>query len=228
MSANASPTMFRDALGADDSELHRATAVAFMVGAVKRTYEPGCQHDWAPVLIGGQGSGKSTFCRELMPEGHDSWYSVVSSLAQEVQKQVEQIGGAVLVEFKEMRGAGRYEAVKSYIDTGVDIFRPPYARTSERHKRRWVGIGTGNDEGQGVLPDDPTGNRRYVAIPVSTPGDSQEDRAATSGSTWRTTGRNYGLSLAALPEQREKLSRWGVRSHERHTERRVHAGQSAS
>ena len=172
------PTLFTDALGAADTELHRAAAIAFLVGGVKRTYEPGCQHDWAPVLIGGQGSGKSTFCRELMPEGHDGWYAVVSSLAQEVQKQVEQIASALVVEFKEMRGAGRYEAVKSYIDTGADTYRPPYARTSERHKRRWIGIGTGNDEGQGVLPDDPNGNRRYVAIPVSTPGESQEDRAA--------------------------------------------------
>ena len=171
------PTMFTDALGAEDSDLHRAAATAFMVGAVRRTYEPGCQHDWAPVLIGDQGTGKSTFCCELLPEGHEGWYAVVSSLAQEIQKQVEAVGSALVVEFKEMRGAARYEAVKSYLDTGVDTFRPPYARTSERHKRRWVGIGTGNDEGQGVLPDDPTGNRRYVAIPVKTPGGTQEERA---------------------------------------------------
>ena len=171
------PTMFTDALGAEDSDLHRAAATAFMVGAVRRTYDPGCQHDWAPVLIGDQGTGKSTFCCELLPEGHEGWYAVVSSLAQEIQKQVEAVGSALVVEFKEMRGAARYEAVKSYLDTGVDTFRPPYARTSERHKRRWVGIGTGNDEGQGVLPDDPTGNRRYVAIPVKTPGGTQEERA---------------------------------------------------
>ena len=171
------PKMFTDALGAADTPLNSAAATAFMVGGIRRTYNPGCQHDWAPVLIGGQGAGKSTFCRYLVPDGHDNWYSAIGSLAAEVQKQVEQIGSALVVEFKEMRGAAAYQVVKSYLDTGADTFRPPYGRTSERHKRAWVGIGTGNDEGEGVLPDDPTGNRRYVAIPVATPGTSQEDRA---------------------------------------------------
>ena len=35
-----------------------------------------------------------------------------------------------------------------------------------------------NDEGEGVLPDDPTGNRRYVAVVVKTPGSTNEEQSA--------------------------------------------------
>ena len=42
----ACQTLFHNALGAEDTELNRVAAVAFMVGAVRRTYEPGCPHDW--------------------------------------------------------------------------------------------------------------------------------------------------------------------------------------
>jgi hypothetical protein len=39
----------------------------FLVGAVARIRNPGCVHDWMPILIGGQNSGKSTFFQYLTP-----------------------------------------------------------------------------------------------------------------------------------------------------------------
>jgi hypothetical protein len=44
----------------------------FLLGAVKRAYEPGCKFDYMPVLIGGQGEGKSTFFKYLAC--NDAWY----------------------------------------------------------------------------------------------------------------------------------------------------------
>ena len=172
------PTLFKSALGAADTPLNRATATAFMVGAVRRTYEPGCQHDWAPVLIGSQGSGKTTFVAELVPLDYASWRGRVRNLADDTQKQVESVNNAWIIEFPEMRGTHRLEQIKTYMDEPVESFRPPYARISERWPRRWVGIGTANDTGAGVLPDDPSGNRRYVAVVVDPPGATQEERSA--------------------------------------------------
>ena len=170
------PTLFIDAFAAEDTDLNRATAAAFMVGGVKRPMEPGCQHDWSPVLIGGQGFGKTTFCRLLMPRPR--WYASTGSLNADTQKQAERIHEGWIVEFKEMRGAQSYIAVKNYLDDIADTYRRPYAQASEATPRRWFGIGTSNDEGLGVLPDDKSGNRRYVAIEVNTPGATREARSA--------------------------------------------------
>lgn len=169
--------LFVDALGAQDTPLNKAAARAVMVGAVRRTYEPGCQHDWAPVLVGQQGGGKTTFCANLLPPDYPGWYVSLSNLAQDIQRQVEQIDSAVIVEFGEMGGVHHYRVVKSYLSARSDTYRRPYARTSQRTERRWVGIGTSNDEGTGVLPSDPSGNRRYVTVVVNPPGETREERS---------------------------------------------------
>ena len=44
--------MFTNALDAADTELTRTAAKGFMVGAIRRTFEPGCPHDWLTVLVG--------------------------------------------------------------------------------------------------------------------------------------------------------------------------------
>ena len=102
------PVMFTDALGAEDTELNRAIAVAFMVGGVQRTYEPGCKHDWAPVLVGKQGAGKSTFCEELVPPGYKGWHVSLNDLDADDSKIVERVKNAWVVEF-----AGSCEASRA-------------------------------------------------------------------------------------------------------------------
>ena len=171
------PTLLTAALGAEDTPLNRAAATAFMVGAIRRTYEPGCQHDWAIVLIGGQGGGKTTFVAEIVPNDYNGWRGRVRNLADDTQKQVESVNNAWIVEFPEMRGTHRLEQIKTYMDEPSESFRPPYGRLAERWPRRWVGMGTANDTGGGVLPDDPSGNRRYVAVLVDPPGETQEERS---------------------------------------------------
>ena len=169
--------LFTCALGAEANDLHAATAKAFFVGGVKRVYEPGAQNDWAPVLIGDQGTGKTTFCVMCVPAGFEHWYSSVSNLDEDRQKLTESIGTGWIVELKEMRGVYGYKKLRAWLDTTTDKYRPPYGTTSRSWPRRWVAIGTANDEGTGVLPDDPNGNRRYVAVPVATPGVTSEEKA---------------------------------------------------
>ena len=160
-------TLFVDALGAADTPLNRNAARGFLIGAVARILDPGCLHDWIPVLIGRQGCGKSSFCQYILPaEYRLDWFSDSVNLDDPEQKQVEQTGNAVIVEYSEMRGAmtARRDSLKSHITKRKAQYRPPYFRHSVEVRRGFIGIGTANDTGTGVLPYDPSGHRRYVAI----------------------------------------------------------------
>ena len=172
------PTMFADALGAPDTVLNAEAAKVLLIGLVERTYKPGSKHDEAPVLIGAQGGGKSTFCEELLPPEYLGWHRTLDNIQAEVQKRVERIDAAAIVEFAELRVLGGYGEVKNFLSDRADSYRLPYARQPQTVKRRWVGIATANDEGEGVLPDDPTGNRRYVAVKVNPPGSTSEEQSA--------------------------------------------------
>ena len=172
------PTMFTDALGAPDTALNAEAAKVLLIGLVERTHRPGSKHDEAPVLVGDQGGGKSTFCEELFPPEYSGWHRTLDNIQADAQKRVERIDAAAIVEFAELRVLGGYGEVKNFLSDRADSYRLPYARQSQTVKRRWVGIATANDEGEGVLPDDPTGNRRYVAVKVKTPGSTNEEQSA--------------------------------------------------
>ena len=171
------PTMLIDALGVEDTPYTRDVSRCLLVGAVARTFEPGCQLDEIVVLIGAQGTGKSTFCR-LLPPPFATWYSKVGSLEDSIQRQVEAVGNALIVEFDEMNNIADHRRAKVYLSATKDRWRAPYELQSEEQPRRWAGIGTANDEGAGVLPADASGNRRYRTVAVATPGASQEAKAA--------------------------------------------------
>ena len=162
--------LFTKALAAEDTPLNRNAASGFLIGAVARTREPGCIHDWMPVLVGRQGCGKSSFCLYLLPSNTRlDWYSDSVNLEDSEQKQVEQAGNSLIVENSEMRGAmtAKRDALKSHVTRRKTNFRKPYGRSTSEVLRCSVNIGTANDTGMGVLPYDPTGYRRYVAVNVS-------------------------------------------------------------
>ena len=155
-------------LGADRHRLNEETAKRMMVGAVRRTYEPGSVHDWMPVLIGEQGTGKSSVVKALLPE-NKNWFSDAPSLLSSPKEQIEAIGSAVIVEYPEITGLYRKDVnmVKSHLSRTTDRLRMAYRRNSETIPRKWVAVGTANDDGTGnVLPPDATGSRRFVAIQV--------------------------------------------------------------
>ena len=68
----------------DGSRLCDIIMKRFLIGAVARVLEPGCVHDWMPILIGGQNAGKSTFYQYLTPPSPESpgYYPWVSTVQQ--------------------------------------------------------------------------------------------------------------------------------------------------
>ena len=137
-----------------------------MVGLVARAYDPGCVHDWMPVLIGAQGLGKSRFCQDLFPRAMQSrWHTDGVAVDQDTQRLSEAAGPCWVAEFSEMRGIRSLRDVehfKNIMSQRKDRYRRPYAVAPGDHLRGWAGIGTAN--GEEAIPDDPTGSRRYVAV----------------------------------------------------------------
>ena len=145
------------------------------LGAVWRTYEPGEKLDEMPVLIGAQGCGKSTALRWLLPPDHPEWFTDGLHLASDSKSRVEALQGRVIVEAAEMAGSNRaeLESLKSFLSRTDDgSVRLSFRRDPETALRRCVIVGTTNVGD--CLPNDPTGNRRFVPIEVG----PSEDGAA--------------------------------------------------
>lgn len=135
-----------------------------LVAAVRRARHPGWKYDHMIVLHGPQGSGKSTFWKELLPDSE--FFSDDLDLAAGSKERAEQLQGKVLVESAELRGMSRAElnSLKAFISRNSDYYRAAYARFASDHKRMCVIVGTTND--QQCLPNDSSGNRRFVVVSI--------------------------------------------------------------
>ena len=157
--------LYIDLFGAEDTPLTRWAARYLFLGPIQRTEEPACQLDEFPVLIGKQGIGKSQHLRYLFPASvRNDWFSDDFDMSRSDQKKFESTRGFALIEMSEMAGFGakEIESLKRYITSKVDVQRIPFARIVEQFPRRFVFVATTNNETP--LPNDPTGNRRFVPI----------------------------------------------------------------
>ena len=140
-----------------------------VMGAVWRTLYPGAKLDEMPVLVGGQGIGKTTLLRRLLPDDAHDWFADGLTLVARDREVAEMLAGRVIVEVSEMVGLRRADidhlkTVLSRRDDGY--FRSAYAHHPETQLRRCVIVGTTNRPE--CLPNDESGNRRFVAIELAT------------------------------------------------------------
>ena len=162
--------LFIETLGAKDCRLSRETAKRWLIASVARTEDPDSEAsrkmDWMPVLVGPSGGGKSSVPRHLFPDNRQGWF--VDNLFFDVplEKLIERTYRTVIAEFTEMAGLKRQELekIRGFAASEDDVVRLLYDGRTSVLPRRWVGIGTATDNGNGVLPEDPSGNRRWVVI----------------------------------------------------------------
>lgn len=126
---------------------------------VARAKHPGCKADQMIVLVGKQGTGKSTFVsllaldRTLFLEGFSD-FNV---------EDLKRISGKLVVEIPELDGfTGKDKnRIKSIITQTTDNYRESYAKNPVEHPRTALFFGTTND---GTFLNDNTGARRYLLI----------------------------------------------------------------
>ena len=149
-----------DVMKADDSDYIRECSRLIFAGGVHRAYNPGCKFDDMIVLIGGQGAGKSTIVRWLNID--DQFYQEIKTISG--KEGIEAIRGVWIGEVSELMAMTRVkeaEAVKAYITSQKDSYRPPYQKNVQTIPRRCVFIGTTNNP---QFLTDKTGNRRFYPV----------------------------------------------------------------
>lgn len=194
-------------LGANESTYNNAVLHLFMKGAITRAFIPGSKFDYAPILKGPQGIGKSTFVRLLA--GNDAW--TIDNFKSFEKDGMEALRGIFIAELGELSAFNRakdIETIKAFISSVADTYRPSYGRRATRFLRQCVFIGTTNAD---EFLADRTGNRRF--LPINVDGHeptinmfTQEDAARAEirqawGEVMDEFARNGGRWSLVLPEE---------------------------
>ena len=148
----------KDYLGVDeDDDLSNAVIKLIVQGLVARTFQPGAEFHYCPIIVGEQGIGKTFFLKKLAGD----YYVTAPSLkdhnyAIRLQEQAE---GRVIIDQDEFAGADRADwgTLKGVITQTHDYQRQAWARRVANRPRTWVLVGTANH----VSLQDKTGNRRF-------------------------------------------------------------------
>ena len=178
-------------LGAAEGPLTSWASTYLTLGAIQRSHEPGGLLREIPILIGPQRIGKSQLLSNLLPPDQPDWFSDSVCVSDPSQKRIESLLGRVLCEMSELTGFRRadLESLKSFVSRRDDgATRLAYRRDVEVAPRRFVLVGTSNDVE--CLPNDPSGNTRFVPIQCSK-GSHIEPFMAQ----WRTQLWAEGLAL---------------------------------
>ena len=149
-----------DVMKAEDSSYIRECSRLIFAGGIHRAFRPGCKFDDMIVLIGGQGAGKSTIVRWLNLE--DQFFREIKTISG--KEGIEAIRGVWIGEVGELMAMTRVkeaEAVKAYITSQEDSYRPPYQKNVQTIPRRCVFVGTTNNP---QFLTDKTGNRRFYPV----------------------------------------------------------------
>ena len=197
-------------LGAEPTPLNRWASQFLVLGAVQRTLEPGCKLDEMVVLIGKQKLGKSALLRNLLPES--SYFSDGLNLAGQNKERVESILGSVIVEAAELTGLSRaaLDSLKAFISRQDDgSVRLAYRRNQEPTERRCIIVGTTNE--RQALPNDPTGNRRFVPVSCTKGSNMEAFFAEQRSQIWAEALYKYREGVRAnlpweLAEQQARLN----------------------
>ena len=151
-------------LGAAEDEYTCEAMKIFLLGAIKRVFQPGCKFETMLCLVGGQGAGKSSFFRLLAVK--DEWFS--DDLRRLDDDNVyRKLQGHWIIEMSEMiatANAKSIEEIKSFLSKQKETYKIPYETHPADRLRQCVFAGTTNR--QDFLPRDRTGNRRFIPIPV--------------------------------------------------------------
>ena len=147
-----------DYLGAEDNEYTRNVTRKTLVAAVARIFDPGIKFDTVLTIVGKEGIGKSTVIAKLAKE----WFS---DCLGDIHKKdgMESLRGVWLMEIAELASlkAKEQEAIKRFISSTSDIYRPVYGRQNVKFPRQCIFFATTN---RSDFLTGSHGNRRFLPI----------------------------------------------------------------
>lgn len=199
-------------VGAEKTPYNVEVMHRYMLGAVKRIYQPGCKFDYMLILVGKQGSYKSSFLKFLAV--NDEWFADNFNTL-DGDKAFEKLRGMWIVEMSELQATKRakdVESIKAFITSSVDTYRTPYERRTEQRPRRCVLAGTSNPVD---FLTDKTGNRRFLPVtcsvlPIQNPYDDLEGTRMEFIQAWGEIMDEYtrsgGKVSVVLPKEYEEAA----------------------
>ncbi len=148
----------------------------FLIAAVARTMEPGCDVPWLPVLVGPQSVGKSAFFRYLVPPqtSGPAWSATIQQGLGMLKDRPHILHAGwivVLDEFERFFNRKYVEELKNLVSTSSDYSAKKY-QNEAHYPRSFVMAGATNTKDFLI---DPTGNRRFLPIIVKGKVPSPED-----------------------------------------------------
>ncbi len=152
-----------------DTEYVRGVSCRWMISAVARAFEPGCDVDCVLVFEGqttrdreGQGGGKSKGLRELVPER--AWFADTPLVIGD-KDSYQNLRGKWIYEIGELSGLkGRdVDRTKNFLSASVDNLRPSFGKRNRDFVRALVFAASTNDH---HYLTDRTGNRRFWPVKV--------------------------------------------------------------
>lgn len=137
-------TAFPLGWGTEDSAYYKAIGRCFIMGAVARILQPGCQVDTLPVFEGPEGIFKSS---ALMTLASDQWYDSPTYELGDFDF-LQSLSGKWILELAEMANlnGAKGDKIKAVITRRHDTYRSSYARMPMTHQRMCVFAATVNDE----------------------------------------------------------------------------------
>jgi len=149
--------------GAADTPYTRAVSKYLWTALAGRVITPGVKADMVPILVGGQGVGKSTGVAAMVPA--NDFFTEVSFHEKE-DDLARRMRGRLLGEIGELRGlhTKELETIKAFITRTHENWIPKYREFAVLFPRRLVFIGTTNKD---EFLADETGNRRWLPVDVA-------------------------------------------------------------
>lgn len=143
----------------EETEYNRIAFDLFFRGAIGRVLDEGCKFDYCLDLTGEQGTGKTTFLREMF----NPYYAEVADFSK--KDELAKMAESWLVDDDELVATRKssFPEVKQTITMQELNYRPPYGKGLKRQKIDFVFSRTTNDFQH---LGDATGDRRFLPVRV--------------------------------------------------------------
>ena len=145
-----------------DSPFVREVSSKWLISSCARLEQPGTKVDWMLIVIGPQGTGKTSMPAVMFKDHNTTLYGEHNDKDLHLR-----LHSALCVGFDELDSFGKRESsnLKAMVTNTVDMFRPPYGASVQSFPRRFTLYGCGNNSQ--FLQHDPSGYRRYAIIEVN-------------------------------------------------------------